>query len=71
MSIQSKILEYLKKGKSLNSKECEKLFGTQRLGAYICNLRKAGYNIIGQNEKGKNRFGDVVVWTRYKLEENT
>lgn len=38
MKIQDRILEYMQKGNTLTALECQKMFGTLRLGAYIYNL---------------------------------
>lgn len=70
MTIQDRILEYLVKGHKLTARKCDKKFGTLRLGAYICNLRKEGYNIISETKKGKNRYGDKISWSEYHLENN-
>ena len=40
MRRQDRILDYLKTGKTLTAIEAQRIFGTQRLGAYIYNLRK-------------------------------
>lgn len=67
MRIQDRILDYLKTGKTLTALETQRIFGTQRLGAYICNLRKDGYKITSETVKGKNRYGDKISWSEYKL----
>ena len=68
MTIQDRILEYLQKGKTITALECYNMFGSLRLGAYICNLKKEGYNIIKETEKGKNRYGDKISWSKYYME---
>lgn len=67
MNIQDRILDYLKAGNTLTAKQAQQIFGTQRLGAYIHNLRKDGYDIVSVTEKGKNRYGDKVIWSKYSL----
>lgn len=67
MNIQDRILEYMKKGHTITALECQKLFGTLRLGAYIHNLKKDGYTITSETVKGKNRYGDKISWSKYKL----
>lgn len=69
MSIQNKILEYMKKGHTITALECQKKFGTLRLGAYIHNLKKEGYKITSETVTGKNRYGDKISWSKYKLVE--
>lgn len=68
MNIQNRILDYLKAGNSITALEAQQIFGTLRLGAYICNLRKEGYNIKSTTEKGQNRYGDKISWSKYQLE---
>ena len=67
MNIQDRILNYLQKGKTITALECQQMFGTLRLGAYIHNLKKEGYTITSETVKGKNRYGDKISWSRYKL----
>lgn len=69
MSIQNKILEYMQKGHTLTALECQQRFGTLRLGAYIHNLKKEGNTITSETERGKNRYGDKISWSKYKLVE--
>jgi len=45
MSKKSQILKALKEGRSVNPLVAMKEFSTMRLAAYICMLRKEGYNI--------------------------
>lgn len=67
MNIQDRILEYMQKGHEITALECQKMFGTLRLGAYVHNLRKNGYTIVSETVKGKNRFGDKICWNKYIL----
>ena len=60
MNIQDRILNYLQKGKTITALECQQMFGTLRLGAYIHNLKKEGYTITSETVKGKNRYGDKI-----------
>ena len=45
-SKKSRLLEYLKSGKSISPKEAWEWFGLYRLGARIYELRHEGYDII-------------------------
>lgn len=68
MTIEARILDFLLTGQTLTALECHQRFGTLRLGAYICNLRKKGYNIKSERIAGKNRYGDKISWDKYQLE---
>ena len=52
---------------NITSLEAIELYGCTRLSAKIYDLKKAGFNIVKQMEKGKNRFGRVVSYARYYL----
>ena len=45
MSCQKRILQHLQAGNKITPLEALQSYGTIRLGAYIHELRKAGYNI--------------------------
>lgn len=61
------ILNHLKSGKSITSKEAFELYGTTRLSAIIRDLRVMGYSIITIMEDGKTKFGDSCKYARYFL----
>ena len=65
----SDVLAYLKKcpKKGLSPKEAEDTFGTMRLAAIICTLRKRGYDIETKEECVKNRYGTTSTYARYIL----
>lgn len=65
--LEDRVLQYLKKNKSITSLEAIKEFGATRLSAIIYNLRKE-HNITTQYETSKNRYGDSVSYARYILE---
>lgn len=44
-------------------------YGITRLSGRIWDLRKAGYNITSVNAVGRNRHGDPVHYTIYRLEQ--
>lgn len=62
-----RVLKYLQENDSISSMEAFELFGATRLSAIIFKLRKYGYNIINQDCKSKNRYGEKVHFVRYKL----
>lgn len=70
ITLQDRVLQYMKENGSITSWEAIKEFGATRLSAIIYNLRyKEGLNIISKNVNGKNRYGDPVSYARYFLEE--
>ena len=70
ITLQDRVLQYMKENGSITSWEAIREFGAPRLSAIIYNLRyKEGLNIISKNVNGKNRYGDPVSYARYFLEE--
>lgn len=70
ITLQDRVLQYMKENGSITSWEAIREFGATRLSAIIYNLRyKEGLNIISKNVNGKNRYGDPVSYARYFLEE--
>jgi len=66
------VLQHLKMGKPLSQETATELYGTQRLGAIIFDLRhKVGYDISNIDCKGKNRFGNSVSFVKYFLDNTT
>lgn len=65
----SEVLNYLMKHKKgITSMEAFEKFGATRLSAIIFNLRhNHGYDIEVEEEKTKNRYGNTVAFTRYRL----
>lgn len=62
------VLDILKSGDSISSLEAFQEFGITRLSSIIFNLRKKGYAITSDSIATTNRFGNTVVFSRYKLE---
>ena len=73
MSHADRVLEYLKKGNSITQKEASELWGCERLGARICELRsridlkEQGYEIVTAMVESVNRYGERVRFGRYWL----
>ena len=67
------VLNYLKSGKSLTSKEAFELFGVTRLSAIIFDFRNRGYIIHTLMCEGTTRYGDTCKYAKYILvnEEGT
>lgn len=70
VTLQDRVLQYLKENGSITSWEAIREFGATRLSAIIYDLRyKKGLNIVSKTEGSKNRYGDPVSYSRYYLEE--
>ena len=73
MSHADRVLEYLKKGNSITQKEASELWGCERLGARICELRsrvdlkEQGLEIVTEMDEMTNRYGERVRYGRYWL----
>jgi len=69
MSGKEKILDYLKKNKSITQLQALNLFWDWRLSDKIYQLKKDGYDIISERMKVKREDGKDVYVTKYVLEE--
>lgn len=67
---KKKIIDYLKKNKSITPVDAMFDLGIMRLAARMSDLKKDGYNIQMEMETGKNRYGEPVRYARYSLKEN-
>ena len=61
-----RVLQYLKKHKGITSMEAFEMFGITRLSAVIFELRRK-YEIYSERTEGKNRYGEKVWFSTYKL----
>ena len=64
---QERVLEYMQKFGSISSLEAFKDLGVTRLSAVIFCLKKKGHNITSETEFCKNRFGELVHFSRYRV----
>lgn len=62
-------LEHLQSGKEIEPKEAYEKYGTMRLGAIICDLKKEGYNISARLHFYKKPSGTTGHYAIYKLVE--
>ena len=60
-----RILEYLKKNKSITSMEAFKMFGITRLSARIFELRDLGYIIDTVMVEDVNKYGESCRYAKY------
>lgn len=56
---------------SVTSLDAFELLGCHRLAARIFEIREEGYNVKKESKTGKNRFGETVCYTEYRLQEST
>lgn len=67
---QKAVSNYLKRNKSITSKEAFNRFGCTRLSALIYKFRhEENMNIVTENQTTKNRYGNLVNYAKYKLIE--
>jgi len=65
---KQRILNHLTKHGTITDNDARDLYGTNRLGARIWDLRnKDGIDIVTNMESCKNRFGRKVTYARYSL----
>lgn len=69
MKQTDKILMYMQTEGEITPLDALREFNCMRLAARISDLRKAGHKIGRRIEKGTNRFGEVVHYAVYWLEE--
>ena len=62
-----RILDHLKKHRTLTSMEAFELYGITRLSARIKELREMGYNIVTLMVDDTNRYGEIVRYGKYVL----
>ena len=65
-----RILRHLKDYGSITSLEAISEYGIYRLASRITDLKRRGYSIISETKKSKNRYGEPVHFSVYRLAEN-
>lgn len=68
MTQNERIIRHLTDYGSITSLEAMSEYGIMRLASRISDLKKLGYPIIGEIETGKNRYGELTRFSRYRLE---
>lgn len=63
-----KILKYMHDYGSITPVEAFRDLGVMRLGARIYDLEQEGVKIVHERESSKNRMGEKVSYSRYRLE---
>lgn len=69
MTQTEKILAYMRDYGSITPLDALAEFGCMRLAARIADIRATGIPITSTMESSKNRYGETVRYSRYKLEE--
>jgi hypothetical protein len=64
-----RILRHLKDHGSITSLEAMTEYGVMRLASRINDLKCMGYNIISNTIKSKNRYGETIHYSEYRLAE--
>lgn len=63
------IIDYINEFGSITQMDAIYNIGCTRLPSRICELKKAGYNIITEMVSIKNRWGDNVKIAKYRFAE--
>ena len=67
MTQTERVLQYLKDFGSITPLQALSDLGVMRLGARIWDLRQAGYPITRRMVGSKNRYGEAVSFSEYRL----
>lgn len=70
MTQRDRIRQYMEDFGSISPTEAFRDLGITKLATRIGEMIAEGTKIEKIHETGKNRYGDPVWWTRYRLEEN-
>lgn len=62
-----RIIKYMDDFGSITTFEAFSDLGIMRLASRIHDLKEAGYNIKRESVRAKNRYGEIVHYTRYSL----
>lgn len=66
---EERVLDYMKRFGSITTLDAFNDLGITRLSAKIFDLKKQGYDIVGETIKVKNRFGEEAYVKKYMLAE--
>ena len=64
-----KIVRHLREYGSISSLEAITEYGILRLASRVSDLKRRGYNIVGETKTGKNRYGEKTSFKVYRLME--
>lgn len=71
MTQKCRVLQYIQCFGSITSAQAFADLGIVRLGSRIFDLRRDGYQITSETMRGKNRFGELVTYTVYRLDDGS
>lgn len=63
------IIKYIRDFGSITTYEAFIDIGCTKLTTRISELRKNGFNIIGEAQTGTNRYGKIIKFNRYRMGE--
>lgn len=63
-----RVIRHLQDYGSITTLEAMTEYGIMRLASRIDDLHKLGYPIVMEMVSGKNRYGEVTRYARYRLE---
>lgn len=69
MTQKERIINHLKKYKTITDKQAEDLYGIRRTAARVHELRQDGYKIETAMVAVKDRYGKTTHVARYELKE--
>lgn len=64
-----KIIDYINEFGSITTYEAFIDLGIARLASRICDLKKEGYPIVSETISAKNRYGEKVHYSKYRMLE--
>ncbi len=64
-----RIIRHLRDYGSITSIEAITEYGILRLASRINDLKRKGHNIVSETAVGKNRYGEKIRYSIYRLEE--
>lgn len=64
-----RILRHLRDHGSISSLEAINEYGILRLASRISDLKRRGYNIVGETKTGKNRYEEKTSFKVYRFAE--
>ena len=64
-----KIIRHLRDHGSISSLEAINEYGILRLASRVSDLKRRGYNIVGETKTGKNRYEEKTSFKVYRLLE--
>lgn len=69
MNQRERVLQYMQDFGTITPLDALSDLGVMRLGARIWDLRNAGHQISRRMVSAKNRYGEVVTYAEYRLED--